>query len=267
MPNHMRFKVTQVLFAGLVGTLMMFTSLGCESDSSSERFEKEAKRVEREVNRELERAADDLADAQKQLEKKLDRHLSDEELEKLTEEIQNNVESGMAKVGEALERIGSRLKEDSKVEVVNYNEFKALLPKRVEGFDLVDLDGSNKSALGIRFSKLEAQYENADDDIDMEIAILDLGTMKGLTTMGFDWMDREIKNEDIDGFERTTKFGGYPGFESAQYRGSFVNAQGVAIVENRFVVAVNIKGESLDKDLMEKVFDEFSFRKLRQMAE
>jgi len=204
---------------------------------------------------------------QERLEDSLDRELSEEELDKITREIEVNVETGMAKVGEALERIGARIKEDSKVTVVDYKEFKNLLPESVEGLELVHMSGANKSALGIRFSKLEAEYENSRDDIFMEVAILDLGTMKGLTAMGFDWMDSEISKADPDGFERTTKFGGYPGFESAQYDGSNIETQGVAIVENRFVVAINIEGDNLDKDLMEKVFDKFSFRKLRRMAE
>ena len=64
-----------------------------------------------------------------------------------------------------------------------------------------------------------------------------------------------------------TKFGGYPGFETAQYDGRYTETQGVAIVENRFVVAVGIEGRNLDKDILEKVFDEFSFRRLKRLAE
>jgi hypothetical protein len=94
-----------------------------------------------------------------------------------------------------------------------------------------------------------------------------LGTMKGITSLGFDWIDNEIDNEDINGFEKTTKFGGYPGFKSAEYEGPNVKTHGVAIVEDRFVVSVNVQGRNLDKDILEKVFSEFSFRRLRRMAD
>lgn len=235
-----------------------------EFAESSEDFERELEDITRELERDLERNQRDIERAQRMLEERLERTLNDEEMDKLRREIELSVQTGLAAVGETLEKIGARLKEDAKVEVVDYREFKELMPERVAGFRMINQNGTNKSALGIRFSKLEANYENGDNH--MELAIFDLGTMKGLTAMGFDWVDRKIDNEDADGFEKTTKFGGYPGFESAQYNGNMTSTQGVVIVENRFVVSVNIEGKNLDKALLSEVFDDISFRSLRRLA-
>ncbi len=261
------FNRTRIKFYVFVCLSSAFLVAGTGCGRSEDRIaEDRAKRIERDVDRELERAENEIGELRERLEEKLDRDLSDEELDKISEEISTSVESGITSLGEALERIGSRLKEDSKVSVVDYRDFKELLPEEAAGFELVSVSGSNKSALGIRFSRLEARYESPDSDSGMELAILDLGTMKGITAMGFDWIDREIDSEDINGFERTTKFGGYPGFESAEYQGSKVKTHGVVIVENRFVVVVNVEGEGVDKNVLEKVFDEISFRRLRSMG-
>ena len=247
--------------------LLLFTSVGCGEQSDERISEDRARKIERDIDQELEHAGDEIRDLGDRLEDKLDQHLTEEELDKITQEIESTLESGIASIGESLERIGKRLKEDSKVTVVDYRDFKELLPDRMQEFKLTNIGGSNKSGFGMRLSKLEADYENESNDAQMEIAILDLGTMKGITSLGFDWIDNEIDNEDINGFEKTTKFGGYPGFKSAEYEGPNVKTHGVAIVEDRFVVSVNVQGRNLDKDILEKVFSEFSFRRLRRMAD
>ena len=88
-----------------------------------------------------------------------------------------------------------------------------------------------------------------------------------LLSMGFDYIDREIDEEDRDGFKRTRKFAGYPGFEAAQYDGRNAEMQGVVIIEERFVVALNIEGRNVDKDIIEHIFDDFPFRRLRRLAQ
>ncbi len=235
------------------------------NEEAADDFERELEDITDDLERNIERNQEDLERIQEKIEDKLDRHLNEEEIEKLRREIEHSVQTGLAAVGETLEKIGARLKEDSKVTVVDYREFKELVPQSVAGFEMDSQDGSNKSALGIRFSQLESHYTD-DNGSTLEIAIIDLGTMKGLTAMGFDWVDRKIDNEDSNGFEKTTKFGGYPGFESAQYDGTQTATQGVAIVENRFVVSVDVKGENIDKGILTDIFDDFSFRRLRRLA-
>ena len=261
----MRSLFNGLLFAVLTGVVLI-TASGCSSNSEELVTDEQIRDVEREIDHEVDRVEDRFEEVRERLEERLDRHLTDEEIDRLTREIGATVENGLAKVGETLEKIGARLKEDSNVEVVDYRDFKELLPNTIQGLRLVDVSGSNKSGLGIRFSKIEAEYENEDENISMEMTIFDLGTMKGLTSMGFDWMDRHIDEEDIDGFKRTTKFGGYPGFESAEYNGSMVKAQGAAVVEDRFVVAMNIRGRDLQKELLVNVFEDFPFRDLRRLA-
>jgi len=242
--------------------------IGCEDENSrrdADRVSEDvAREIEDDLDRELERAEERIEDLRDKIEDRFEENMSEAELEELSREVEESVATGLAKVGKVIEDIGARIQEDADVTVVDYHEFYDLLPDDFEGMEQVDTDGDNKKAFGMRSSKLEAEYEG--DDAEMEIAILDLGTMKGLAAMGFDFIDREIDEENSDGFRRTTKFGGFPGYEAVHYDDDEAEMLGIVIVEGRFVVTVNIEGEDLDKDLVQDFFDDFSFRRLRRLA-
>lgn len=238
--------------------VMTLNVTGCAEDSEKRRSKDLAEQIEEDLNRAEERI-DEIWE-------RLDDSMTEEELKDLGREIEESIESGLKRVGRLLGKIGDRIEEDASVVVIDYRDFKQLLPGDIEDMELVKIAGANKSALGIRYSKIEASYVSDQKDVEMDMSILDLGTMKGLARMGFDFIDRKIDKENIDGFERTTKFGGYPGFETAHYSGRHTERVGVAIVENRFVVIVKIEGTNLDKDILENVFNDFSFRRLKKLS-
>jgi len=233
-----------------------------DADTISEEM---ARDIGEDLEQELERAEDRIEDLRDRIEDRFEDDMSWEDLEEIGREVEETVARGMARIGELLEEIGSRIQEDADVSVVDYRDFRSLLADEIEGMERIGMKGANKGAFGMRVSKLEAEYES--EDMDMEIAILDLGTMKGLLAMGFDYIDQEIDEEDRDGFKRTRKFSGYPGFESARYDGRNAEIQGVVIIEERFVVALNIEGRNVDKDIVEDIFDDFPFRRLRRLAQ
>ncbi len=224
-----------------------------------------AQDIGEELERELERAEDQIEDLRDRIEDRFEDDMSREELQEIGREVEETVASGMARVGELLEEIGSRIQEDADVTVVDYRDFRSLLADEIEGMERIGMKGANKGGFGMRVSKLEAEYES--EDIDMQVTIFDTGTMKGLLAMGFDYINQDIDEEDRDGFKRTRKFSGYPGFEAAQYDGRDAEIQGVVIIEERFVVALNIEGRNVDKDIVEDVFDDFPFRRLRRLAQ
>lgn len=170
----------------------------------------------------------------------------------------------MARLGQVLEDIGTRIQEDADVKVVDFREFRALLPSELMNMERIDWKGSNKSAFSMRFSKLEATYESRGNRMD--IAILDLGTMKGLAAMGFDFIEKEIDEEDRNGYKRTREFEGWPGLETVEFKDGHRSFTGVVIVEKRFVIAVEAEGDDLDKDFLEDLFDDMDIRDLARMA-
>lgn len=248
-----------------VVALFVVGIIGCEEQVDRRDEDRRSERMERDLDRELDRAEAELHRVRENLEEKLeDESLSKEEIDRIQREIEESVSTGLARVGRVLEDIGNKIQEDSDVEVVNFREFREMLPDELMGMDRTDWDGANKDALGMRFSKLEANYEGRHSR--MEIAILDLGTMKGLAAMGFNFIDRQIDEENRDGFKRTRKFEGYPGFESVEYHDGHVAMQGVVIISERFVVATDVEGSNLEKDFLEDLFDELPLRRLERLG-
>jgi hypothetical protein len=192
-----------------------------------------------------------------------DSTLTDEELERITREVEESVATGLSRVGRIVEEIGTRIREDANVEVIDFRAFQDLLPISLMDMERIDWSGENKTALGMRFSKLEARYEGPISD--MEIAILDLGTMKGLASMGFDFIDQNIDEASQDGFKRTREYHGWPGLESVEYHSDHTDIQGVVVIGERIVVAVNAKGERLKKDFLSTLFSDLDFGTLEQM--
>lgn len=258
----------RTFFAILAVSVLFFGIYGCEDEQAQRddtRVSEEMTRdIERDLDRELERAEEEIARARERIERELeDSELTDEEIERIKKNVEESVSSGLSRVGQVLEEIGTRIQEDSDVSVVDFRDFRDVLPSELMDMERIDWNGANKSALGMRFSKLEAQYEGRNSEMD--VAILDLGTMKGLAAMGFDFIDKNIDEEDRDGFKRTREFEGWPGLESVEYHEGHTEMQGVLIINKRIVVAVNAKGERLKKDFLEDLFDELDIRDLERL--
>lgn len=262
----------RTFFVILALAVMAFGIYGCEEEQdrrdverTAERAAREAERaardVERDVNRELDRAEAELERVREKLE---ETELSEKEIERIAQDVEESVSKGLARVGQVLEEIGTRIQEDADVKVVDFREFRSLLPSELMDMERVDWKGSNKSAFSMRFSKLEATYESRENRMD--IAILDLGTMKGLAAMGFDFIEKEIDEEDRNGYKRTREFEGWPGLETVEFKDGNRSFTGVMIVEKRFVIAVEAQGTDLDKDFLEDLFDDMDIRDLERMA-
>ena len=260
----------RTFFVILAVAVLAFGIYGCEEEQDHRRdadrvSEEVARDIERDLDRELDRAAKEIDRVRDRIDEHLDdQELSDEEIERIKRDVEESVTTGLARVGKVLEEIGTRIQEDADVDVVDFREFRELLPSDLMDMERTDWEGANKSAFGMRFSKLEAVYENRDNS--MEIAILDLGTMKGLAAMGFDFIDKNIDEENREGFKRTRTFEGWPGLESVHYRDDITDITGVLVVEKRFVIAVEASGEDLQKDFLEDLFDDLDIRDLERLA-
>jgi len=254
----------RTFFVILAVGVLFFGMYGCEEEQNRREDSRVTEEVSRDVERELERAEREIERARERIEREIeDSDLSDEEVERIKRDVEESVTNGLSRVGQVLEEIGSRIQEDSDVEVIDFREFKDILPSELMNMDRVDWSGANKSALGMRFSKLEARYEGR--NANMDVAILDLGTMKGLAAMGFDFIDKNIDEADRDGFKRTREFEGWPGLETVEYHDSHTEMQGVLIIDKRIVIAVNAEGERLKKDFLEDLFDDLDIRDLERL--
>ena len=258
-----------------------------DSDTDGEQLSEEIRDQFEEVEESLERARESLEerleDAEEAIREELeefedDENVSREELEalrtrmresarKIQEELRDSdkdFELAMQDLGSALEQIGNALKEDSDIEPVPHGKLRDLLPRKVAGMARYDTDGSSKSVLGIRVSKIEGKYEGSSND--MTIAIVDLGSISGVAALGMDFIDAKIHREYEDGFEKTTEIDGYPAFVEVEERGRGMRYTALIMVAERFMIAIEAEGRDLDSDIIEEVVDRISLRRLKRLA-
>lgn len=254
-----------------------------DSESISEEIRDQIEEVEEDLERTRERLEERLQQAEEAIRDELedfedDDSVTKEELEqlrsrmyesarKIQEELRDSdkgFELAMQDLSSALEQIGKALTDDSDIEPVPYSKLRDLLPRKVAGMERYDTDGSSKSVLGIRVSKIEGKYEGARSD--MTIAIVDLGSISGVAALGMDFIDAKIDREFGDGFEKTTEIDGNPAFVEVENRGRGKRYSALIMVAERFMIVIEAEGRDLDSDIIEEVVDRISLRRLKRLA-
>ncbi|MGH9196956.1 MAG: hypothetical protein ACRD1T_14600, partial [Acidimicrobiia bacterium] len=130
------------------------------------------------------------------------------------------------------------------VEPVDFRELKALLPESLPGMKRTNATGEKTAAMGFKVSKAEGRYTN-DQGGSIDITISDTGTLSGFTAMAaYGWALAEMDRETESGYEKTTKIGGYKGYE--KYDNESKNGEVNVLVGQRFVVEVDGNGVGMD---------------------
>lgn len=132
--------------------------------------------------------------------------------------------------------------ESSDVEVVDFRVLRERLPEELAGMKRVDVSGERSGAFGIKISQAEGEYEG--EGREMEVTIIDMGTLSGAAMLGYAWLNAEIDRESDTGFERTTTFDGYPAFQQFEHDGQEFEMQ--VVVNSRIIVQTEGHGMSMD---------------------
>lgn len=144
------------------------------------------------------------------------------------------------------------------VEPVNFRTLQELLPEKAAGFERTKLGGETSGALGIKFSRAEGKYKNAEGK-NLQLDILDTGGL-GMSTMSMAaWAMVDVDKEDDNGYERTGTFNGYKSYEKFRKNGS--NSELGVLVEKRFVVTTSCRG--CDMETMRSVIQSLDLGKLK----
>lgn len=268
------------LFVTLFFAAVFFAGCDDTHDYSDEEMAEEVRHTVAEAEESIRAATEEARDAVREAMDEVGRNLDDaedelgqmrdrirERRERIREEVgkeSEEFETVLKKVGEAIERIGDALIKDSDIEPVDYRKLRDLLPREINGMKRISTDGSRKSALGIRISKVEAEYEGP--RLNMTVAIMDLGSVSGAAAAGLDFFDAEFDGDYEDGYKRTTEFDGHPAFVKVDNSGRYHHYEAVVMVAERFVVAIDASGRGLDENIIEDVLDEISLRRLARLA-
>ncbi len=226
----------KTLFLLFVGILVLFS---CKSERQQ--------RVE-EAAEEMEEAAEQMAEA------------AEEMAEQLEKSVGDNAES----LSEAMENFGEAMSGNPNIEAINFRELKNLFPEKIAGLPKQKSSGESNSSMGIKVSEAEALYYNENEDNEIKIKIIDMGSMSGFMKMGsIGWAMSELDRETESGFERTTKINGHKAFE--EYNKDLKRGKINIIVAERFLVEIHGRDVRF-KDLNEAAA-KFDFGALIDLAE
>lgn len=165
--------------------------------------------------------------------------------------------------GEKMRRLGDAFRDEGGGKPIDWRKLEDLLPRRAAGMKRVDVEGERVGALGIHLSKVTAEYE--DDDREMELTIVDLGTLRRAAMTGLDWLDLDLDREGDWGFERTLTYRGFPAHERFEREGSWRTYEMEIVVGERFVVTVEAKGRDLDESDLDDLREAIDYDDLDAM--
>lgn len=154
-----------------------------------------------------------------------------------------------------------------RVDPVDFRELKELLPEEVAGLPRVSQEGQRTGAAGFTISTAEARYEAEDGSGTIEISLTDTGGLGGLATMGMAaWLNVDVDRETDGGYERTTKYEGYPAYEEFQsWDGDIGSAELSFIVGKRFIVQLD--GSDVRMDDVKDAAGDLSLGRLEDLSD
>ncbi|NNE71440.1 MAG: hypothetical protein HKN29_13910 [Rhodothermales bacterium] len=281
----------RLLFA--VAFLVFLSGCRIETDRNERSLERAEERLEeareeaadrleearRDASRELERASEE---AERRLEKAREQlQAARERLDDASEEVERGSERwsrearreaedaledvGVAEsIGQVLEDVGKALQNEDGVEAVSPSRLRDFLPDEIEGMERYNTDSDEAGRWGISVSHAKAKYRNDDGD-RLSVVVADLGTLRGLLARSEDLLDSSITRREDRDYSRTTRINGYPARIARDRDGRSDEFDGVLIVENRFVVVMEARGD-FDDDIFEDVFDAIPTRRLARLA-
>lgn len=147
-----------------------------------------------------------------------------------------------AQAAAAVESLGTLLGGGNRVEPVNIDQLKPLIPETFAGLAKTHTSAEKAGALGLSVSKAEASYgDGAEKRATLEIT--DTGGVSGLTALA-GWMGAEGESDDENESERTYKADGRMVHEKRSKNGG--TNEFAIVIGDRFVVSATGNGVTLD---------------------
>ncbi len=132
-------------------------------------------------------------------------------------------------------------------ETVDFRALRDLLPEDLRGMERTDASGEKTGMGGFNISRAEGQYRDADDaSRRIELQITDAGGFGRMMMFGAAWMQMEVDRESSTGYERTTKFEGFPALEKFQ-GGDRPRSELQVVVGDRFFVSADGRNVEMDE--------------------
>jgi len=185
-----------------------------------------------------------------------------ENIEKAATDFADNVEGNVNDVVKSVEDAFSDVDVDidKSKKAVSFRQLKELLPEKLAGLSRVRHKGSSNGIAGFRASIAEAEYE--EDDQSVDINIIDVGGV-GMALMSMAaWSKFEVDEESDDGYKRTTTFDKHKAMEQCRRNNKRCSLSLLAF--DRFIIT--LEGRNIDMDDLKKMVRKMDLDRLVRMA-
>ncbi len=173
----------------------------------------------------------------------------------------DDAQAAGAAVGGLLSALGGALNGGRRVEPVDYNVLKGLLPDSLPDMQRTGAEGSAQQALGMKTSKSQGVYTGA-NGARVEIEIDDASAVSGLMNIA-DAMPQTTSASSDTSYERDVTISGYRAHE--KYDANSQHGELNFILEKRFTV--DVTGDHVDMRTLEADASQVDLGKLAAMKD
>jgi len=173
------------------------------------------------------------------------------------------VAEGLQSLGDQVAEMGEALQRDADVEAVPWADLREVIPERVGGASMLDMEGDDaRDRNGAGMSMAAGKYVVDGDSVFVGVA--DLGALRGGAQLALRWIAPVFARGDFGGDVEELSIDGHPAIRILDDDDDDVLL--ALLVEGRFAVIAGSQ-DSGNEDLLREAIDDVDYRQLRRWAD
>ena len=151
----------------------------------------------------------------------------------------NNPLAQLTAAAEQVQKAADGLTKRKPVPPVAFRELIEYLPAKVRGLKRQEPKGETTKVGSWQYSQAEVDFDSQDGSRSVDVGIFDYAHIPFLYLPFNALIGMNVAKESTDGYQRSTKIAGFPGFEEWNRNGS---SEAVVLLADRFIVKAEARG-------------------------
>ena len=144
---------------------------------------------------------------------------------------------------------------------VSFRELIEFLPRKIDGLKRQEPKGETTTVGSWQYSQAEVDFDSEDGSRRVDVEIFDYAHIPFLYVPVNAILGMNVATESTDGYRRSTKIEGYPGFEEWNRSGT---SEALVLLGERFVVKSRARG--MGEGAARKVLEDMNLGRLSKKA-
>jgi len=151
----------------------------------------------------------------------------------------NNPLAQLTAAAEQMQKAADGLTKRKPVPPVAFGELIEFLPRKVAGMKRQEPKGETTKVGSWQYSQAEVDFDSQDGSRSVDVGIFDYAHIPFLYVPFNALIGMNVSKESTDGYQRSTKIAGFPGFEQWNRKGG---SEAVVLLGDRFIVKADARG-------------------------